>query len=159
MTDLQYPIVVRALPEEEGGGFIAYAPDLNGCCGDGATQEEAVTDLRNAIEEWRSEAERLNRQIPHPESSIKRALKERHDLAKLIKAQGELVELQKKMLQSQKAAVKAAQEEVDQIKRRLESISSQADDEAHGFGWRGAPMPAIIMAHRGKHPKDGDFSH
>ena len=30
MTKLEYPIVVEPLPTEEGGGFLATAPDLPG---------------------------------------------------------------------------------------------------------------------------------
>jgi hypothetical protein len=41
MSRLEYPIAVEPLPMAEGGGFLATAPDLPGCMGDGATPEEA----------------------------------------------------------------------------------------------------------------------
>ena len=49
MTKLEYPIVVEPLPIEEGGGFLATAPDLPGCMSDGATPEEAVSNIQDAI--------------------------------------------------------------------------------------------------------------
>jgi antitoxin HicB len=52
MNKLEYPIVVEPLPLEEGGGFLATAPDLPGCMSDGATPEEAVTNIQDAITAW-----------------------------------------------------------------------------------------------------------
>lgn len=62
MSD-NYPIVVVPLTEENGGGFAAYAPDLYGCMSDGATEEESVANLREAILEWIDEAIRLKRSV------------------------------------------------------------------------------------------------
>jgi antitoxin HicB len=52
MTRLEYPIVVEPLPIEDGGGFVATAPDLPGCMSDGATPEEAVSNIQDAIAVW-----------------------------------------------------------------------------------------------------------
>ena len=46
MSKLECPIVVEPLPIEEGGGFLATAPDLPGCMSDGATPEEAVSNIQ-----------------------------------------------------------------------------------------------------------------
>jgi antitoxin HicB len=42
-------------------GFIAYAPDLPGCMGDGDTKEAAEADCRKAAKEWLDEAKRIGR--------------------------------------------------------------------------------------------------
>jgi predicted RNase H-like HicB family nuclease len=49
MADLCYPMVISAAGEDEGGGFVAFAPDLEGCMADGATPEAALADLQAAI--------------------------------------------------------------------------------------------------------------
>jgi predicted RNase H-like HicB family nuclease len=36
----------------EDRGFVAYVPALKGCWSQGATREEARTNLREAIEAW-----------------------------------------------------------------------------------------------------------
>jgi antitoxin HicB len=61
-----YPIRIMALPEEEGGGFVAWAPDLPGCMSDGETQADAVQNARQAISEWIEEAHREGIPIPAP---------------------------------------------------------------------------------------------
>jgi antitoxin HicB len=44
-----YPVTVRKLSEEEGGGYLAEYPDIPGCMSDGETPEEAVTNARDAL--------------------------------------------------------------------------------------------------------------
>jgi antitoxin HicB len=61
-----YDIQVKALPPEDGGGFLAWVPDLPGCMSDGDTPAEAVQNVTAAIEEWIDEAIRLNRTVPAP---------------------------------------------------------------------------------------------
>jgi predicted RNase H-like HicB family nuclease len=36
------------------GGFIAECPALRGCVTDGETPEEALRNIRDAIEDWRN---------------------------------------------------------------------------------------------------------
>ena len=66
MTRLTYPIVIEILPPEEGGGFLALVPDLPGCMSDGASPEEAVTNVQDAIETWIEAARDLGHAIPSP---------------------------------------------------------------------------------------------
>ena len=66
MTKLEYPIVVEPLPIEEGGGFLATAPDLPGCMSDGATPEEAVSNIQDAIAAWIEAAHDLGHAVPKP---------------------------------------------------------------------------------------------
>jgi antitoxin HicB len=66
MTRLEYPIVVEPLPIEEGGGFLAAAPDLPGCISDGDTPEEAVSNIQDAIVTWIEAARDLGHAVPRP---------------------------------------------------------------------------------------------
>jgi antitoxin HicB len=66
MTKLEYPIVVEPLPIEEGGGFLATAPDLPGCMSDGDTPEEAVSNIQDAIVTWIEAARDLGHAVPKP---------------------------------------------------------------------------------------------
>ena len=66
MTELRYSIVVEPLSVSDGGGFVAFAPDLPGCMSDGDTPEEALANIRDAIEEWMAAARDLGHEIPAP---------------------------------------------------------------------------------------------
>lgn len=65
MTD-GYAVLVRPLPEEDGGGFIATVPDLPGCMSDGETMAEAIANLEGAIAAWTQAAEAEGRKVPAP---------------------------------------------------------------------------------------------
>jgi predicted RNase H-like HicB family nuclease len=45
---MRYPVVVS--PDSEDGGFVAECPALPGCVSEGATVEEAMANIRDAIE-------------------------------------------------------------------------------------------------------------
>jgi predicted RNase H-like HicB family nuclease len=47
-----YRVTIEPLSEEDGGGFMASAPDLEGCMSDGATPEEALHNIYDAILCW-----------------------------------------------------------------------------------------------------------
>jgi antitoxin HicB len=66
MSRLEYPIMVEPLPAEEGGGFMATAPDLPGCMSDGETPEEAVSNIQDAITAWIEAAHDLGHVVPKP---------------------------------------------------------------------------------------------
>jgi antitoxin HicB len=61
-----YEIRVKPLLPDEGGGFLAWVPDLPGCASDGSTPTEAIENATRAIDEWIDEAVRLDRAIPAP---------------------------------------------------------------------------------------------
>jgi predicted RNase H-like HicB family nuclease len=63
---LDYPVLIEPLSKEDGGGFLASAPDLPGCVSDGETAEAALDNVRRAINEWIAEAKGLGRTIPQP---------------------------------------------------------------------------------------------
>jgi predicted RNase H-like HicB family nuclease len=66
MSKLEYPVVVEPLPAEDGGGFMATVPDLPGCMSDGATPEEALSNVQDAIVTWIEAAHDLGHAIPRP---------------------------------------------------------------------------------------------
>lgn len=66
MIALDYRIILQPLPMSEGGGFVAWAPDLPGCLSDGATPEDALDNVRQAVGEWIEEARRIGRTVPAP---------------------------------------------------------------------------------------------
>lgn len=72
MNDPDYPVVLRPLAPEDGGGWIALVPDLPGCMSDGESADEALRNVRDAIGEWRDAAARLGRPVPGPDDSLDR---------------------------------------------------------------------------------------
>jgi antitoxin HicB len=66
MTHLAYRVEIRPLSEEAGGGYLAVVPDLPGCMADGATVEEAIAELHDAIAAWKERAQAMGREIPEP---------------------------------------------------------------------------------------------
>ncbi len=63
---MDYLTIIRPLPRDEGGGFLAELPDLPGCISDGETYEEAIANVRDAAEEWIATAKEMGRPIPEP---------------------------------------------------------------------------------------------
>jgi len=61
-----YPLQVRPLSEDEGGGYLASVPDLPGCRGDGETEAAAIEDARAAIAFWIETAEKFGDPVPEP---------------------------------------------------------------------------------------------
>lgn len=64
LTD--YAVTVRPLSLSDGGGFIAFVPDLPGCISDGETPQEALANAQDAIACWIEAAHELGRPIPEP---------------------------------------------------------------------------------------------
>ena len=65
-TSLIYPVTIQPLSAEHGGGFVALVRDLPGCMSDGATPEEALANVEDAIACWIEAARDLGRPIPAP---------------------------------------------------------------------------------------------
>ncbi len=66
MIRLDYPVLIEPLSLDDGGGFLATAPDLPGCTSDGETPEEALHNVAQAIDEWIDHARSLGWTIPAP---------------------------------------------------------------------------------------------
>jgi predicted RNase H-like HicB family nuclease len=65
-TNLEYPVLIEPLSAEDGGGFVATVPDLPGCTSVEETPEEALANVRDAVEAWIEEAHALGRTVPAP---------------------------------------------------------------------------------------------
>ena len=64
MEDRDYRTVVHPLSEEDGGGYLAYIPDLPGCVSDGTTEAEALANIQDALAAWIERAREMGRPIP-----------------------------------------------------------------------------------------------
>lgn len=89
---MDYPIIISRLSDDEGGGYMGYAPDLMGCMGDGDTPEAALADTQNAILEWLDTANERGLVIPAPHSKSDAARKEREGLIAALKELGDGIE-------------------------------------------------------------------
>ena len=62
----RYPLTVRPLDPDEGGGYLCEFPDLPGCMGDGATPEAAIADGKEALRASLETLRTLGREVPPP---------------------------------------------------------------------------------------------
>ena len=70
---LDYSIRIEPLAESDGGGYLATVPDLPGCMSDGATPEEALKNVQEAIASWIEAAKEWKQDIPRPSPPLARA--------------------------------------------------------------------------------------
>jgi len=54
----------------EDNAFIAEVPELRGCMADGATYNEALTNVEQVAHEWIETARELGREIPVPRGRL-----------------------------------------------------------------------------------------
>src|ERR1700733_3913634 len=66
MSKFKYPVTIRPLTKEEGGGYLAEFPDLPGCIADGETVEEALHEAEDALKAWLAAAKEFGDKIPEP---------------------------------------------------------------------------------------------
>jgi predicted RNase H-like HicB family nuclease len=66
MSDYSYEIQIETLTAEDGGGYMTYVPELPGCFSDGETKDEALFNMRDAIDAWMEAAASIGLQIPVP---------------------------------------------------------------------------------------------
>jgi predicted RNase H-like HicB family nuclease len=64
--DIDYPVEVKRIKEEEGGGFFVSIPLLPGCMSDGESLDEAYANIQEAKEEWLSSMLERGMKIPEP---------------------------------------------------------------------------------------------
>jgi len=63
---IDYDIIVSKLSEEDNGGYFAYYKDIKGVMGDGATEDEAISDVKNAFKCFLEVALENKDTIPEP---------------------------------------------------------------------------------------------
>lgn len=51
-------------PDQEDGGWVAEVPSLPGCISQGDTREEAIANVRDAIETWINGAKHVGMEVP-----------------------------------------------------------------------------------------------
>ena len=50
--NLNYPLQITKIAEDEGGGYLAEIPLLKGCMSDGESTDEAIENVNEAKKEW-----------------------------------------------------------------------------------------------------------
>lgn len=55
-------------PDPDDGGWVAEVPSLPGCASQGESREEAITNIREAIEMWIEAA--MDNDIPIPDDTM-----------------------------------------------------------------------------------------
>ena len=51
-------------PDHKDGGWVAEVPSLPGCISQGESREDALTNVRDAIQTWIAGAQQVNLPIP-----------------------------------------------------------------------------------------------
>ncbi len=110
---MEYPVIIVPLSEEDGGGFLGYAPDLIGCMSDGETPEEAIANTQDAISEWIDAARIRNLAIPAPHSAAARERAEKERLVNSLKeVMGDFDHIENR-LSALEATVKEIEEKIE----------------------------------------------
>jgi predicted RNase H-like HicB family nuclease len=65
---IRYEVIIYWSTEDEA--FIAEVPELPGCMADGATYQEAISNVEVVIQEWIETAKEFNRPIPEPKGRL-----------------------------------------------------------------------------------------
>lgn len=90
----QYPFDIAWLSEEEGKGCVITFPDLPGCIADGASEETAIAQARDAFQAWITSMAEDGKSIPLPgsaagtDSSDALSLEQRARIRANIRARG-----------------------------------------------------------------------
>lgn len=124
-----YPIVIVPLPEEDGPGYFAYAPDLKGCISHGETQAEAMESISDAIDEWIEEAKASGRDVPKPHAGVAKAVEDRTNLLKKIHEQGTTIAVFTK--------------QIDEMRSRLSTLTELIEAEQQHNPWPATMLSAV----------------
>jgi predicted RNase H-like HicB family nuclease len=65
---IKYEVIIYWSQEDQA--FIAEVPELPGCAADGATYQEAISNVEVIIGEWIDTARELGRPIPEPKGRL-----------------------------------------------------------------------------------------
>ncbi|GAB6286695.1 MAG: type II toxin-antitoxin system HicB family antitoxin [Methanoregula sp.] len=61
-----YKYAIEIFYSEEDEGYIAVVPELPGCSAYGEREEQALQEIKTAIDLWLSTAKSMGRKIPKP---------------------------------------------------------------------------------------------
>ena len=67
-NEIRYEIVIYW--SKSDSAFIAEVPELAGCVADGATYQEALTNVAVIMREWIETAQELGREVPEPRGRL-----------------------------------------------------------------------------------------
>jgi predicted RNase H-like HicB family nuclease len=62
-----YKYAIEIFYSEDDEGYIAVVPELAGCSAFGETEEQALKEIKIAIDLWLSTARSIGREIPRPQ--------------------------------------------------------------------------------------------
>tara|TARA_R110001599_G_scaffold222167_1_gene421131 strand:- start:2041 stop:2538 length:498 start_codon:yes stop_codon:yes gene_type:complete len=141
----EYLVAIKKLSAEDGGGFLAYIPDLPGCISDGETRAEAIEHLSDAFDEWIECNKDEKRKVPEPGRSQRLFLKRQKARDELIEKQEELIEalndlnsqimteLQSKdeLIEDQTARIRVLEKSVEVIQRADKRASIRLESQGH----------------------------
>lgn len=65
---IKYEVIIYWSQEDQA--FIAEVPELPGCAADGATYQEAISNVEVIIQEWIETTKELGRAIPEPKGRL-----------------------------------------------------------------------------------------
>jgi len=65
---MRYPVILT--PDLEDGGFVAECPAIPGCISEGDTVEQAIANIRDAIEGCLAVLREQGQPIPPPTDSL-----------------------------------------------------------------------------------------
>jgi predicted RNase H-like HicB family nuclease len=139
-------MVVFPAPEEDGGGYVAYAPDLPGCLSYGETAQEALADLPLAIGEWIDEAKRLEREVPLPGSLGERVQNDRTKLQALVERQYDVIRAQDDSLRDARAELERLREGVSSLMHVGYEPSESPSYLLHV--WQDSPARGMLLKNR-----------
>lgn len=113
---MEYAIVIVPISPADGGGYMGYVPDLQGCMSDGETREEAVQNTVLAIEEWLDAFRQTNpgEQPPKPGSMASAMRRDREQMVHVIKT-----------LMDQHEVI---DEKIEELARCIEDIQDRLDN-------------------------------
>lgn len=61
-----YSVRLSHLSEEDGGGWLAEVPELDGCISTGESPQQALANVQDAIKCWLESAKEHGKEIPPP---------------------------------------------------------------------------------------------
>lgn len=68
MEKYKYEVIIYW--SDEDNAYVAEVPELPGCMSDGASYEEALSNVRVIIDEWIETAKEEGRAIPEPRGKL-----------------------------------------------------------------------------------------